>query len=738
MAVVAVCEPVLARSSCPFRCLGCGARSSPEHETEALDEHLRLVLKAVVGLQSVVFSRREAASTALAAAEAFAASERTPSTSSTMPAGGQCDLLRLLEGTDHDDNMRARQAQPASPAPSSPPSPPPSPTTDGRRSPRRSAVPEQPRSVVVAVESSRDATPYPEDTAGRPVALVPTLPLPGVRPDGDAKQDGNRSPSRNRVDLQKPASPPRQAAEKSEPRVVSPTRGAAEAEAHRMLNSVTVDLQEGRISHEESVERFSQLIDTLPAGKLRCGALLNRAHCLVGLSRHSDALADIDAIIEERSPGVEASKWHKVWLSRGGIHRKLAQAAGGDCALYARARADYEHVLAIEPPHESSVSKARRGLQQLDELERNTSSTRASSSSAAARISEATAANRGEDIAGRMSVSPEKPSSARTSSAAPAGRDCEEEHPRTLSPRQRSPPKRNLPTSGGGQTSEVEADEEQKAKRCRPGLDASEADLGGTNRPHAALDIDMDFVHRNLITLGRDCAVAGRALFEEGAVHERHSVLTPSGGACETPPRAMRRRIFDIRSPLGGPAEVVELSCSASSRCGGGERRSSGVGDISRLGDCSCRLRGHCKHMAAVLVALEREVGCSAGGAAALGGGCAPARVGDSVARARRDTLEQRLERLTMEELKSYLRLNNQMLSGTKVELLRRVADGVVFGALPQCPNCNGHLHPEASADGDLSSFRCRKLNRDREPCGYEISAESVIRRPFIGADQLS
>merc|ERR1712066_800076 len=94
----------------------------------------------------------------------------------------------------------------------------------------------------------------------------------------------------------------------------------------------------------------------------------------------------------------------------------------------------------------------------------------------------------------------------------------------------------------------------------------------------------------------------------------------------------------------------------------------------------------------------------------------------------RRDTLERKLERRTMEELKHSLRLNNQLLSGTKAELLRRVVDGVLHGALPLCPRCNGHLHPECD-----SRFRCRKLNRDREPYGYEVGRDEVVRKPYKG-----
>eukprot|EP00443_Scrippsiella_acuminata_P025922 CAMPEP_0115353464 /NCGR_PEP_ID=MMETSP0270-20121206/98052_1 /TAXON_ID=71861 /ORGANISM="Scrippsiella trochoidea, Strain CCMP3099" /LENGTH=67 /DNA_ID=CAMNT_0002775703 /DNA_START=33 /DNA_END=233 /DNA_ORIENTATION=- len=67
-----------------------------------------------------------------------------------------------------------------------------------------------------------------------------------------------------------------------------------------------------------------------------------------------------------------------------------------------------------------------------------------------------------------------------------------------------------------------------------------------------------------------------------------------------------------------------------------------------------------------------------------------------------------------MEELKSLLKLNNMLLAGTKADLLRRVADGVIFGAVPQCPTCRGHLHLEDAPEGPGAVFRCRKTNRDR------------------------
>ncbi|CAG9326201.1 unnamed protein product [Blepharisma stoltei] len=42
------------------------------------------------------------------------------------------------------------------------------------------------------------------------------------------------------------------------------------------------------------------------------------------------------------------------------------------------------------------------------------------------------------------------------------------------------------------------------------------------------------------------------------------------------------------------------------------------------------------------------------------------------------------------EALKEILRKNEQKVSGSKYELADRVADGMVLGAIPKCPNCGG------------------------------------------------
>lgn len=43
------------------------------------------------------------------------------------------------------------------------------------------------------------------------------------------------------------------------------------------LNQATAELQQHRLSHSEAAETFSKLLDSLPFGRLKCSALLNRA-----------------------------------------------------------------------------------------------------------------------------------------------------------------------------------------------------------------------------------------------------------------------------------------------------------------------------------------------------------------------------------------------------------------------------------------------------------------------------
>jgi len=506
--------------------------------------------------------------------------------------------------------------------------------------------------------------------------------------------------------------------------------GASEIEEiNRRLNRVTSALQAEQLTNTEAAAEFSAMIEVLPVGKLRCSALLNRAHCQVHLGRLEAALEDTNAILQgEQSSNFDATKWHKVWLIRGTIHRKLAQNAGGDQTLYAKARADYARVLEIQPEHADSMAKARRALEQLDVLQRGASvvgGCRRSVGGASVAASAETAA-----VLDAGAALPASPRRAGPNSALPAS-------PRRLNAVSTSSnDHKDMLTSEGGDASEP------GSKRRR--IEAANGTSVGSGAVDAAL------ARRSLAALGRDSVVAGIALYGDGAVRERttHSVARANERSPAvdepTPPRSpprgalagnpVPRRCFEIRIPqqLGDGRRQVETVTLEASRL---------VGADGQVGDCSCWLRGSCKHVAAALCAISKQ---EASAATEGGVGLLLAATSDAVAAGAAEKIlrsftkdqlelaERRLEKRTIEELKGLLRLNNQLLSGTKGELLRRLVDCAVNGALPPCSNCGGHLHPEAGV-----RFRCRKTNRDREPCGYEVSNDEVERLPFKGADQL-
>jgi len=619
--------------------------------------------------------------------------------------------------------------------------------------------------------------PSADKAAGRAIAQVPTLVMGGDARPQMAPTAENELPAAvaeptcatTAATLKPTATSCLAPTAQQAPNVIS------EAGANATLNFVTGELQAGRLSHAAAAVQFTGLIGSQPAGKLRCRALLNRAHCLFGLGRLSQALSDIDAIVGEQAPGVDVLRWHKVWMSRGGIHRKLAQNVGGDAKLYGLARADYNRVLNIDPPHEEYTIKARRCLEQLDLLDPQAKEAFCPTDGAKGGDSNLTPG--GEHLAGpcraasglgaaKTDASVEQLESAKGGDSilrprrlfAPSDAGVEQLESAKGGDSNLTPggehlagPCRAASGLGAAKTDAsvpAVAPEQQPAKRRRLRKSSGEIDEGGGAEAAVgqvagtAVTIDAAFAYRSLRALGRDCASAGRALFDEGAVCEqRNDAALAAGGngsspEAASPPPQLTTRTFDVRSPIGGPPEFVKLEVCPQA----------GARD-NKIGTCSCRLRGNCKHVAAALCAVEqRELrrGSGVAGSTVVGNsgnaavGVMPlAQQGDSVALARRDSVERRLERRTLEELKGILRLNNQVLGGTKIDVLRRVADAVVFGALPQCPNCGGHLHPDPSTGEACTTYRCKKFNRNKEACGYEASAQELTRKPFIGAEQL-
>merc|ERR1719215_1697040 len=335
-------------------------------------------------------------------------------------------------------------------------------------------------------------------------------------------------------------------------------------------------------------------------------------------------------------------------MSRGGIFRKLAQAAATEgeplkaSSLFAKSRADYERVLFIDPPNEGYVAKARRFLQQLDELGQGRPEVGAAAAEAGAAPTHAPSAApaaasdlgapRNTAFAAERAAGqtvPEINAAAPAASAVPpamapsdyvsledpvfavplsgiaaaplvsgAGQAAAPPPPpsQALPPPPSAPP----PPSFDATVFATPAVEEQppiaeSAQKRRRVSDASSG--GGMPSPAGAGGAPMPtpqppspqptpvlqmLATRNaqsvLEGLGGDCSAAGRSLYNAGDVQERRD-----GGN-----RGMR--VFEVRNPLGGTPEVVEVP-----RGPEGKVATNFAGPDTRP-RCSCRLQGHCKH----------------------------------------------------------------------------------------------------------------------------------------------
>jgi len=97
---------------------------------------------------------------------------------------------------------------------------------------------------------------------------------------------------------------------------------------------------------------------------------------------------------------------------------------------------------------------------------------------------------------------------------------------------------------------------------------------------------------------------------------------------------------------------------------------------------CSVGTEGKCKHLVALLFTLLESEGNSE-------------KKPDRFARSAEDqtAIKSKINEMShnsIATLKDLLKMNDQSTSGVKAELLEKVADGVLFGALPRCPKCSG------------------------------------------------
>lgn len=91
--------------------------------------------------------------------------------------------------------------------------------------------------------------------------------------------------------------------------------------------------------------------------------------------------------------------------------------------------------------------------------------------------------------------------------------------------------------------------------------------------------------------------------------------------------------------------------------------------------------------------------------------------------------LIEELNQLTTNELKEECRLNDQKVSGIKKELVERVADGRVKGAIPRCPQCTGgklRFNPRTG------NYKCPGYMDDEDFVKCNKVYKSLIRRKWI------
>jgi hypothetical protein len=81
---------------------------------------------------------------------------------------------------------------------------------------------------------------------------------------------------------------------------------------------------------------------------------------------------------------------------------------------------------------------------------------------------------------------------------------------------------------------------------------------------------------------------------------------------------------------------------------------------------------------------------------------------------------------MTIPELRVLLRTNDQITTGTKDKLVKRILDCVKHGALPRCPSCGlGRLKISK-----YSGFRCPGGYDDDEYvfCGFTAGVDEIER----------
>jgi hypothetical protein len=91
---------------------------------------------------------------------------------------------------------------------------------------------------------------------------------------------------------------------------------------------------------------------------------------------------------------------------------------------------------------------------------------------------------------------------------------------------------------------------------------------------------------------------------------------------------------------------------------------------------------------------------------------------------------EEELEGMTVDQLKALLQLNDQIVSGSKSDLVQRAGHQMVMGAVPHCPLCKGgHLR----YDIKTGEYQCPGFHDKVEdkpiPCSF--TTHTIHRKPW-------
>jgi len=92
--------------------------------------------------------------------------------------------------------------------------------------------------------------------------------------------------------------------------------------------------------------------------------------------------------------------------------------------------------------------------------------------------------------------------------------------------------------------------------------------------------------------------------------------------------------------------------------------------------------------------------------------------------------IKESLEDDTIANLKEICRKNSQKVTGTKKELIERIADGKVLGSIPLCPKCGGGRPRFNSAKG---TYLCPGFMEDDKfvNCNKQFIMSEIIRNPW-------